>query len=654
MRLFRRLTIKKIIILSLLCFFISSCIYFFSAKLFEKSAYDTVVKITSNKKGSANIVNVVIDENSIKEVAPWPWKRTSYADLFNYIEDAGAKIIVFDAILTAQGEQSDDNEFLRRIRNSQILISGTNFSKNENTQNKKEELDYFANKFALKVTDNRSFSYKNKTKYISYQEMFPLYIKTVQTIGAVNTALDTDGSVRAFEPIIYMQGKYYPSLPLAVFLKLNNYKEIIIYNNKYEVYNDSGLIAVFPLFSDKDKSVQYIKWLTPYDANSWIPHKQIKASDIIKSYKNIKVGEYPVIPQEELKDKIVVVGATANALYDLKITPLTVNMPGSTIQATIIDNLLSNQSIKIISPFVNIIVMLIYMGVIAFAILKLQPIFSVIALFGLCFLYFYMVLFCYSNGFAINIITPYIFYVLMSIMLYSYKFSVEDYKKEKLKHAMKQYIGNNIVDDIIKNQDEEVKLGGKKSEVTILMADIRGFTKFSENLEPDEVTNLLNEYFGQMIPIIEQHGGAVNKFIGDAILAVFNEPIKDAFHAQNAILCATKMLSKLQEIRKKWKSEGKPNIGISIGINTGQAFIGNIGTPDHLEYTVIGDTVNVASRIEAQNRQFNTQILISETTYEYAKDILDVIKISSVPIRGREKNIDIYEIINILDKNETN
>ena len=113
------------------------------------------------------------------------------------------------------------------------------------------------------------------------------------------------------------------------------------------------------------------------------------------------------------------------------------------------------------------------------------------------------------------------------------------------------------------------------------------------------------------------------------------------------------MLSVLRQLKKKWKEENKPDIGISIGINTGMAFIGNIGTPNHLEYTVIGDTVNVASRIEAQNRQFNTQLLISESTYESAKDMLDVIKISSVAIRGREKHIDIYEIINIPDANET-
>ena len=264
-----------------------------------------------------------------------------------------------------------------------------------------------------------------------------------------------------------------------------------------------------------------------------------------------------------------------------------------------------------------------------------------------------MALWGYSNGYALNMVAPYVFFVFAAIFSFSYKFSIEDRKKEKLKRAMKQYIGTTVVDNIIKD-DEDVALVCKKTDATIIMADIRGFTRFSENLDPDEVTKLLNEYFGLMIPIIEEYGGVVNKFIGDAILAVFNEPVKDKRHPLNAILCATKMIAKLKDLRKKWKSEGKPDIGISIGINTGMVFIGNIGTPNHLEYTVIGDTVNVASRIEAQNRQFNTQLLISESTYEYAKDVLDVIKISSVEIRGREKHMNIYEIIKILDKNETN
>ncbi|MCQ2958046.1 MAG: adenylate/guanylate cyclase domain-containing protein [Candidatus Gastranaerophilales bacterium] len=654
MRIFKYLNSKKIIILSFTGLFLFVFLYIFSVKFFEKNAYDTVVKLSTNKAGSDNIINVVIDDTSIKEISPMPWKRSLYSQMFNYIEKSGAKAIVFDAILTGQNDINDDMAFLSDISKFQNLVAGVNFSKNLNLKNNKDDIEYFSNHFALNINDKMSNNYKEKTKYTSYQEMFPEYINNLYTIGAVNTTLENDGAVRSFEPFIYMEGKYYPSLPLAVYLKLNDYKYINLYDSYYEIYSKDGLLATFPLKQTKTAAVQAIKWLAPYDKNSWIAHKQIKASDVIKSEINMMNGQNPIIAPNEFKDKIVVIGATANALYDLKITPLTVNMPGSTIQATIIDNLFSHDSVQIVNHYVNILIMLVFIGFMLLLIFKLTPVLSTIGILFLSFLYFYTTLFAYSHGFAINVTTPYLFFILTSILSYSYKFSVEDYKKEKLKKAMTKYINTNVVDDIIKSTDEEVKLGGKKTEVTILMADIRGFTKFSENLDPNEVTMLLNEYFGLMIPIIEQYKGSVNKFIGDAILAVFNEPIKDKNHPQNAILCATKMLSALQTLRKKWKSEDKPDIGISIGINTGTVFIGNIGTPNHLEYTVIGDTVNVASRIESQNRQFNTQILISETTYEYAKDMLDVIKISSVPIRGREKHIDIYEIINILEANEIN
>ena len=654
MKIYRKLTTKKIITIAFFAIIISICVYFFSTKFFEKNAYDTLIKLTANKSGLENIVHVVIDDESIKKVGNWPWRRTLYTDMFEFLEIYGeAKAIGFDAVLSAQGNKIDDKEFLNRLKGLNKISVGIDFNKNINEKNSQETLNFFASKFSIKVNDLRTPSFIKNTSYNSYRETLPGYLEEINSAASVNTALDTDGTVRAFEPIVTLQGKYYPSLPLAIYMSIYEVKEINLYNNKYDIVHATGEIKTFPLKQTKEKSVQYIKWLAPYDNSSWVPHKQFKASDVIESYKKVRNGDVPTIDPNEFKNKIIIIGATANALYDLKITPMTVNFPGNAIQATAIDNLLTGNNITIANWYTNLAVMFIFVILITLLIMYFSPFISFMGILILFFLHFYLLLFTYSKGIALNVVTPYIFFLLVAILAYSYRFSVEDYKKEKLKRAMKKYISTNVVDDIIQNSDE-VKLGGKKTELTILMADIRGFTKISENLDPNEVTSLLNEFFEIMLPVIEKYNGSVNKFIGDAILAVFNEPIKDRKHPINAILCATEMLTKLQELRKKWKAEGKPDIGISIGINTGMAFIGNIGTPNHLEYTVIGDTVNVASRIEAQNRQFNTQLLISESTYEYAKDMLDVIKISSVEIRGREKHIDIYEIINILKQDEIN
>ena len=163
----------------------------------------------------------------------------------------------------------------------------------------------------------------------------------------------------------------------------------------------------------------------------------------------------------------------------------------------------------------------------------------------------------------------------------------------------------------------------------------------------EDVSKILNEYFTEIEPIISKYNGVINKFIGDAVMAVFGDPIEDLNHPVNAVRCANEMLKKVDQLQDKWLFEGKPKIEIGIGINTGEAFVGNIGSEKRLEYTVIGDTVNLASRIESYNKVYKTNLLISSSTYSYVSGIADVIKISEVTIRGKSKKMDIYEVLRL-------
>ena len=203
-----------------------------------------------------------------------------------------------------------------------------------------------------------------------------------------------------------------------------------------------------------------------------------------------------------------------------------------------------------------------------------------------------------------------------------------------------------LMKDVIKNIDK-LGLGGKKSTVTVLFADIRGFTSMSEKMSAQQVSELLNEYFSEMEPIITSYNGIINKFIGDAIMAVFGEPIQDENHAKNAVKCAYSMLNRVEKLNKKLTREGKPEIEIGIGINTGEVFIGNIGSVNRMEYTVIGDTVNLASRLESYNKIYQTKMLISTSTYKEVKTFADVIRIPDVQIRGKANKIDIYEVLKV-------
>ena len=200
--------------------------------------------------------------------------------------------------------------------------------------------------------------------------------------------------------------------------------------------------------------------------------------------------------------------------------------------------------------------------------------------------------------------------------------------------------------NVVKNIDN-IKRGGKRADITVLFSDIRGFTSISERLSAEEVTEILNEYFSAVEPIIRKYNGVLNKFIGDAVLAIFGEPVHDKNQAKNAVLCAKEMHETIDKLQNKWDLEGKPHIEIGIAINTGEAFVGNIGSPERIEYTVIGDTVNTASRIESYNKVYKTRFLISESTYEKVSRICDVIKIREVSIRGKSKKINIYEVLRV-------
>ena len=229
---------------------------------------------------------------------------------------------------------------------------------------------------------------------------------------------------------------------------------------------------------------------------------------------------------------------------------------------------------------------------------------------------------------------------------YSFKFLSENRNKEKIKQAMGKYLSQDIMNNVVSNIDD-LKLGGKRAIVTVLFSDIRGFTSLSEKMSAEEVSMILNEYFAEMEPIITKYNGVINKFIGDAVMAIFGEPIQDINHARNAVKCAYEMLKKVEYLREKWLFEGKPKIEIGVGINTGEVFIGNIGTETRMEYTVIGDTVNLASRIESYNKVYKTNLLVSSSTYAHIADIADVIKISEVQIRGKAKKMNIYEVLRI-------
>ncbi len=627
--------------------------YVIFSSFFEPRVYNLMVKnFVATQKGSDGIVLVVIDDKSI-ERHRWPWSRDLYAKIFDYMGHyTNAKLIGFDAVVTTPDENNPkaDQQLYDTIKDLDNFVGGFNPLRGLYSD-KKEGAEYDKNfKAKFEIPVESTIKMKEPARFNSLSPYPQGYFKSLPKAGSVWVLTHPiDGFIKDIPQLVYYKGNFYPSLGLRMYAKLNNAKQIKVTKSHLIISGDDELkIQTHRRWGGVFNFLHFYKNYK----NSDYTHRTYSAVDIIDSMEAIKVGKKPKIDPKAFDNKIVFVGANAKAsglgLEDALPTPIQSKHPGVDIQATNLDNLIHNQTVRSISSTQELIVDIIL--VVATFIVVAN--YSLIAGLGVMVLmvlgYIFLSVLAYKLNFAVPVITPIALQLATMIFGYSRKFIVESRNKEKIKDAMGKYISQDIMENVVSNIDN-VKLGGKKANVTVLFADIRGFTSMSEKMEPEEISLILNEYFTAIEPIISKHNGVINKFIGDAVMAIFGEPIQDPEHAVNAIRCANDMLKKVKELQVKWLDEGKPKIEIGVGINTGEVFVGNIGSEKRLEYTVIGDTVNLASRLESYNKIYKTQFLISSSTYEFVRGIADVIKISEVKIRGKEKKMNIYEVLRLTE-----
>ncbi|MBQ7763832.1 adenylate/guanylate cyclase domain-containing protein [bacterium] len=655
----------KQILLSIIITFIFVFVAFVTYNLAEPKAYDFMTKHFLSQKipfdkykkvyGTDDIVLVVIDAKTAEKYR-WPWKREAYCKIFEYFKYVDTKLIVYDSIITTLDKENttSDQKFFKTVSKFDNLIVGfmPRFAEWQDKEYGEKIDKAFENKFGLSVNDK---STKTPDLYQSMMAFPRAYFNVVKNIGSVSilpgfingniSAWAVDEIYRNHEYIFRYKGSYYPSFALKAYLMLNG-------NPKIEL-TDKSLKFVDKNYEIKQTKT-YFQTITPikfyklYD--SGYSHIKYSAVDIMDSYDAIRAGKKPIINPETFKNKIVLVGANVPAgtgLNDVKNTSISVNHPGVDIQATAIENILYNDFLKIMPTWINFILTILGMFAVyaCIRICNLQK--SILSALIISSLYLIFTAICFYFGVVVNVITPIVMFILTMILAYTHKFVLENRSKEKVKSAMGKFVSEDVMKRVVQDIDN-LGLGGKRANVTVLFSDIRGFTSMSEQLTPQEVSEILNEYFTEMEPIISKYNGIINKFIGDAVMAVFGEPIQDKCHAKNAVKSAYEMLQKVKELQKKWAKEGKPKIEIGIGIATGEVFVGNIGSINRMEYTVIGDTVNLASRLEGYNKVYKTKLLISPATYQEVKSIVDVIKISDVQIRGKANKMDIYEVLKVL------
>ncbi len=486
---------------------------------------------------------------------------------------------------------------------------------------------------------------------------------------------DVDGYVRRY-PMFFRSGNrlglsFIPSLALQSFLVAKGYRADIKLQKRASVNtrisNEEKRITSFQIMDSDDKKIMdipvdssgriLIKYYGKQMTLPYVPASEIfSESDEMFYYikkmnpenKQLETKKIFTSKKEFFKDRSVVVGATAVGIYDLRSTPLEANYPGPEIHLTLLANLYERAMLKYWPDESRYFPWIIFAFGIVITIFwsQLGAVSSFISVLITIPLIFAVDMFVFQkmglifSGFLFLIIVSFI----TNIAITFYKYFTEELKKKQLKSTFSKYVSPAVVDELLKSEDN-LKLGGRRQRMSVFFSDVRGFTTISEKLAPEELSRVLNLYLTPMTEIVFANKGTLDKYIGDAIMAFFGAPIEDSNHAEQACRTALQSLAKLKDLQQVFKDQNLPYIDIGIGINTGEMSVGNMGSNIVQNYTVMGDSVNLASRLEGTTKEYGIRIIINETTNEDVKGKFITREIDRVKVKGKNLPVAIFELL---------
>ena len=362
----------------------------------------------------------------------------------------------------------------------------------------------------------------------------------------------------------------------------------------------------------------------------------------VRSFSDVVKGR---VSPKYFKDKIILAGVYAEGLQDIHQTPYGA-MFGIEMLANVTTQLLNRTYVSFSKDYINILLVIIFGLVISYIVGRKSILVSYVSTIILAAIYFFVVVFLFDRyRYMLNLSAPLITGILTLFSMIVYRILTEEKEKRVIQNMFANYVSKSIVEELLKHP-EKLELGGEDREITVLFSDIRGFTTLSEKLTPQELVSHLNEYLSAMTEIIFKYEGTLDKYVGDEIMAFWNAPVDQPNHAELACLTALDMMEKLRELNASWPEEKRLNIG--IGLNTGIMTVGNMGSKNRMDYTLMGDNVNLGARLEGTNKIYGTNIIISEFTYEKIKDRFLCRELDNIRVKGKLKPVKIYEVLDYI------
>ncbi len=516
------------------------------------------------------------------------------------------------------------------------------------------------------LADFRSKSYVNMVEAVDGWTMnTPTIAAGTKHTAQFNTELDADGTIRSKALTIRTGNSYFPALSLKAFLVANNMNAApeLVYNSAFDnkeigdfkiTSNETG-DTVFRIPTDQRSRLmlnyagpmQMYPYLSFADLVDDSPDAYVTQVRFDNDSKTWIPQTFQVKKAEFLKDKIFVVGATATGIYDLRVTPFQENYPGAETHLNAIDNIITQNFFRQFArEYAYMPIFLIALGLSLSVVLAYAGALAGMAVMLATLIGIYIVdsKFLFGQGIIVSIIWPIFLTISLYVSLTFYRYLTEERRKKELRQTFSKYVSPAIVDEILADP-KNIELGGKKVNLTVMFSDVRGFTTISEKLDPRALSDLLNTYLTPMTEIVFKSQGTLDKYMGDAIMAFFGAPIGYKDHAKHACRCALQSVQQLFELQKEFERKGLPIIDLGIGLNTGDVSVGNMGSETVRSYTVMGDAVNLASRLEGINKEYGTRIILSEMTYKEVKDSFVCREVDWVRVKGKVLPVKIYELI---------
>ena len=606
---------------------------------------DFYFKFRGDEKVSEDIVIVDIDEKSLKALGQWPWEREKVAQIITNLANNGAGIIGLDIVFAEADKTSPDiiakkwGLKIENLPNYDSILAKT-ISQTPTILGYVFDFSHETNKSAPQVPAIFIEKHKQKKEFLPQAKGVVTNIDIIQdssySSGYMNNIPDETGIIRSVPLMIKYDDIIYPSLSFEMYRIATNSKKVKL------IYSEAGIEEV-SLSAQNISTDRFAKLHLNFRGKSR-SYKYISAVDVFNNNIN----------QLDVNGKFILIGTSAYGLMDLRSTPMDSVIAGVEIHANIIDNLLNNDMLS--KPSWQELADLSIIILILFIIIFLYSRFSFFNLFIIYSLSFAVLIsmnyyLLFSMHIILNTIFPILAMIVALTAILGINYMFEFRQKEMVKNSFSKKVSKQVMDDLLENPNS-TDLSSKELETTIYFSDIRSFTTISENLKsPQRITDFLNFYMNVMVEAIEDSHGTIDKFIGDAVMAYWNAPIKVENHADKAVQTALIQVQKRDEINKTINKEFGFDVDYGIGINTGLVVVGEIGSQGRSDYTIIGDAVNLASRLEGLCKPYKVRLIISEFTKNqlintYVTQLLDIVR-----VKGKHEPVKIYEVLSNGDAN---